>query len=188
MTARTCDGTDAELLREQVTRTSHAGQETVNWVPCACGERFDDTQRVLVYPHYYLPHNMDEKARKAIARRISELVAGGKSAEEIRQWLTSQPVGDMVESVNATTKEGSSMDEQFGTGPTGEQDENTAVVSAEGTGSTADRDATDDALDTEREGVDDAAAEAEEQHEADKAEVDSERASGQNPAYPGSGF
>lgn len=173
MTSRTCDGTDSELLREEVTRTSHAGQETVNWVPCACGEHFDDTQRVLVYPHYFLPHNMDEQARKAIARRIAELVAGGKSAEEIRQWLTSQPVGDMVETPTTTNTEGSPMDEQFGTGPTGEQGDDTAVVSAEGTGNTADQEATDDALATEREGTADETAEAEEQNSS----------TGQNPGH-----
>jgi hypothetical protein len=88
------------------------------------------------------------------------MVKDGKSAEDIRialQQLTPQPVGAKLDPTETTT-ERSSMDEQFGTGPTGEQDGDTAAVSAEGTGNTADQDATDEALETEREGVDEAGA------------------------------
>lgn len=175
---RTCDGTDENLKREEVTRTTRAGQECMEWVPCDCGLSFDDVERLVIYPHHFIP-NREDKA--ALLERVNQMVKDGKTAEEIRQalQLTSQPVGAMVESPTTTTTKGSSMDEQFGTGPTGEQDESTAVVSAEGTGSTADQEATDDALATEREGTADETPE----------EADARRArDAQNTGYSGSGF
>lgn len=155
---RTCDGTDVNLKREEVTRTTRAGQECMEWVPCDCGLSFDDVERLVIYPHHFIP-NREDKA--ALLERVNQMVKDGKTAEEIRQalQLTSQPVGAMVEAPTTTT-EGSPMGEgnDFA-GTTGEQGEDTGVVSAEGTGNEADQDATDAALATEREGTADETAE-----------------------------
>lgn len=138
---RTCDGTDRNLLHEQVARVAQSGQETMSWEPCACGLVFDDVERLVIYPHYFIP-TAEEKAE--LQRRAAELAAGGKSAEEIREWLTSQRLIAMVESPTTTT-EGSPMGEgnDFA-GTTGEQGEDTAVVSAEGTDAASDAEAGDD--------------------------------------------
>lgn len=125
---RKCDGTDEFLKREQVAMV--AGQESVSWVPCDCGLEFDDVVRLTIYPHRFIP--LQVAVRVAIQAEMERMIAAGMTAEQISNQLTSQPVSGIVES-SATTKEGSSMDEQFGTGPTGEQGDDTAVVSAEDT-------------------------------------------------------
>jgi len=129
---RTCDGTDANLKRELVTNTSPAGQEKVEWVSCDCGLAFDDVERLVVYPHHFIP-NREDKA--ALVAAIDQMVKDDKSAEEIRialQQLTSQPVAAKVEPTPTTT-EGSPMGDGEGFAQT---EDNTEVVSAEGTADT----------------------------------------------------
>src|SRR5688572_30592584 len=113
---RVCNGTDEDLRREQVDRVAASGQESTTWIPCNCGLRFDDSDRLTIYPHYTIHGNLSREERVELGRRVDELVAGGRTAEEIRQWLTSQPVSDNLEPPTHTTKEGSPMGdgEDFG--------------------------------------------------------------------------
>jgi hypothetical protein len=160
---RVCDGTDEGLRREEVNRVAASGQESVAWRPCDCGLRFDDKDRLTVYPHQFIHGNLSREERVELGRRVEELVAGGKSAEEIREWLTSQPVSATL-GATPTASERSHMDEQFGTGPTGEDvaDQNpgydnepeTETVSAEGNSDTVDNENGDLADAAEAEGND----------------------------------
>jgi hypothetical protein len=127
---RTCNGTDEFLRRERVTRTSDAGQEETAWVPCDCGLTFDDVQRVTIYPHYYIPTPVE---REAMAKHIDEMVAQGSTAEQIREWLTSQRLDATVEPSAPLHNEESNVNDE-------NQDQNpgygdvTEQVSAEGNG------------------------------------------------------
>lgn len=79
---RTCDGNDATLSREKTFTTTPGGQETRVWVPCDCGTTFDDVERMVIYPHYYL---------RVGKERLQELIASGMTTEQIRERLTRQP-------------------------------------------------------------------------------------------------
>lgn len=133
---RTCDGTDENLKREEVTRTSRAGQETVEWISCDCGLSFDDVERLVVYPHHFIP---SRENRTELIARVDEMVKQGRTAEDIRQalQLTSQPVGATV-GASPTTTQGAPMGEDGGFRSS---DEPTEAVAAEGTENTEAADA-----------------------------------------------
>lgn len=126
---RVCDGTDEGLRREQVDRIAASGQESTAWRPCDCGLKFDDNDRLTVYPHQFIHGNLSREERVELGRRVDELVAGGRTAEEIRQWLTSQPVSASLEA-SPTTTEGSPM----GEGNAFSTDQNTGYTDPDATG------------------------------------------------------
>lgn len=148
---RTCDGTDKNLLQEQVDRVAASGTESMHWVPCDCGLVFDDVERLVVYPHHFIPSREDKAELLAL---VDQMVKDNKTSEEIRQalQLTSHSVGAKVED-NTTTTEGSPM----GEGNEFDRTEQVESVSAEGT----EADESSAATDSSAEGADeDAAADA----------------------------
>lgn len=137
---RTCDGNDANLKRQIVTKVAHSGQEVVQWVPCDCGTTFDDVERLVIYPHYYIPTREDkEDLRVAVQNMVTE----GLSSEQIREQLqlTNQQAVNYSEGTEPQPNEGKpdmteSTDPRFG-------GDETATDSAEGV-STEAAEATDE--------------------------------------------
>ena len=94
---RTCDGSDATLSREKTFTTTPGGQETRVWVPCDCGTTFDDVERMVIYPHYFL---------KVGKLRLQEMVQSGMTTEQIREQLTRQPGANYDDDITPTPDRG----------------------------------------------------------------------------------
>lgn len=131
---RTCDGSDATLSREKTFTTTPGGQETRVWVPCDCGTTFDDVERMVIYPHYYL---------KVGKERLQELIASGMTTEQIREQLTRQPGANYDGDITPTPEKGEHVsNEDFeATGQFGASEANESVEADE----SADADITSEA-------------------------------------------
>lgn len=102
---RECRGDDVTLLKEQVDRTAANGQETMTYVPCDCGLRFDDVERTVIFPHHYIRTNNE---------MVLGLAAQGLSVEQIREHLTHHPVSTYSEDTNeAPSDEGVPMTDEY---------------------------------------------------------------------------
>lgn len=67
---RHCDGTDPNLLQPVVDQRAALAEGQPGYRPCACGLRFDDVQRLVIWPHQRL---LTAAERAALVDQLARL-------------------------------------------------------------------------------------------------------------------